>query len=656
MRSASVKVRALLLCEVGLVLGAGFLFMERSESLPYGRCWPAVLLGSCALSLVPFVTFLRLRVLARRLLGARLFKLAVGDIPKKEDHTYLGEGFVWGPTQTQDLLTLSAEGFELPGEARDQIAGDWLIHGIGADRMGPLYLPDSLLNQHIFLMGAPGSGKTRGLELLIEQAVRRGDAVVVIDPKGDEGLLDRTYDSAVMHDRKSQFRVLALPYPYKSSRYNPLECFLSPSDVADRICSIMPRRGDSEAFRNFAWQFVSIVATAIHRIGERVSLAKLENYCFHNAWLLVRLMIAKLCPDLPLSPDIRTLLDSYRQYCVIHKKSFIEIDQVIAMASIDEEYFGKIAGSLKTILAKLTSSSIGYLLCPQDVPLPPALEGKDAPPVLSWKTIDHERLVVYFFLGSLIGPDSASATARMCLADLMSYVGRKYAFDDASGFAKRRLTVIVDEVADALAPESVNILNKARGAGLSIIMAGQSLADLEVALGSAADARRALANVGSFLTLRAANPDDARFFSEKVGVRPLPVVTRGENYEPALLACGRESISDFAYRSSTSTSLRSDYLLPTSALDRLARFHFFGLWAGELRKGMLPLLDPPKHLYSPFLKEGGSRPVTPAAPAPVTPPVAASPVPASPVPVQVVQAEPAAAPSPSPCLSRFRPR
>src|SRR5213078_749849 len=125
-----------------------------------------------------------------------------------------------------------------------------------------------------------------------------------------------------------------------------------------------------------------------------------------------------------------------------------------------------------------------------------------------------------------------------------------------------------------------------------------------VALGSAADARRALANMGTFLTLRAANPDDARFFSEKVGVRPLSAVTRGESYEPTLLSTGRTSISDFAYRCSTSTSTKSDYLLPTSALDRLARFHFFGLWAGELRKGMLPLLDPPTHLYSPTLKAG----------------------------------------------------
>lgn len=617
MNAFSKRVRILLLGASLLILATGFLFAVQAPRLPFGRAWPTWLGGAVLAALVPVVFYLRYRKLGLRLVAARLFRMAVDNIPLKADHTYLGEGFVWGPQQNRLLGNLSARDQEADPEARDRIAGDWLIHGVGADRTGPLYLPDHLLNQHIFLMGAPGSGKTRGLELLIDQAVRRGDAVVVIDPKGDEGLLDRAYDSSIRYGRKSQFRVIALPYPYKSARYNPLEDFISPSDVADRICSIMPKRGDSEAFRNFAWQFVSIVATAIHKLGETVSLVKLENYCFHNTWQLARRLIAKLCPDLPLPVQDDNIPREFRAHCDRVKKSFVEIDQLIGMASMNKEFFGKISGSLRTILAKLTSESLGYLLCPQDVPLPESLRGQDAPHTLSWKTIDTERLVVYFFLGSLIGPDSASATARMCLADLMSFIGRKYAFDDASGFAKRRLTVIVDEVADALAPESVNLLNKARGAGLSMVMAGQSLADLEVALGSSADARRALANVGSFLTLRAANPDDARFFTEKVGVRPLQVVTRGENYEPALLATGRDDISDFAYRSSTNTSMKNEHLLPTSALDRLARFHFFGLWSGELRKGMLPLLDPPKHLYSPILKREGVRSAAPnLAPAP----------------------------------------
>jgi hypothetical protein len=251
---------------------------------------------------------------------------------------------------------------ELPSDLQGAIAGDWLLHGLGAARTEDLFLPNHLLNQHLFLMGAPGSGKTRGLEVLIEQAVRRGDAVVVIDPKGDEGLLDRTYDSAVRHGRGGEFRILALPHPHFSARYNPLEFFISPSDVADRVCSIMPRRGEGEAFRNFAWQFVSVVAAGLHRIGETVSLARLEEYCIHNSWSLVRLMMKKLCPEVPRPLDNSMLLQGFRAHCLQTGAIFVEIDQLIAMASIERQYFGKIAGALKTVLAKLTSGSVGYLL------------------------------------------------------------------------------------------------------------------------------------------------------------------------------------------------------------------------------------------------------------------------------------------------------
>ncbi|HXX92202.1 MAG TPA: TraM recognition domain-containing protein, partial [Planctomycetota bacterium] len=378
---------------------------------------------------------------------------------------------------------------------------------------------------------------------------------------------------------------------------------LAPSDVADRICSIMPREGASESFRNFAWQFVSIVATALDRLGETVSLAKLERYCFRDTWMLVGPMIGLLCPDVRYSANPDTYIHAYRIHCLLRQTSYIEIDQLISMVKLDREYFAKVAGALKNVLTKLSTESIGFLLSPGDVPPPPLWPGEGEPPELSWWGIDRDRLVVYFYLGSLIGPDTASATARLALADLMSYVGRKYAFDEASRFLSRRLTVIVDEVADALAPESVNILNKARGAGLSLVMAGQSLADLEVALGGPAEARRALANVGSFLTFRAANPDDARYFSEKVGVRPLPSVTRGVLYEPSGMGGRPKGLAGFGFRTTTSVSRRSEPLLPTSALDRLARFHYFGLWGGELRKGLLPLLDPPAHLHSRTLKK-----------------------------------------------------
>ena len=39
------------------------------------------------------------------------------------------------------------------------------------------------------VVGLPGMGKTRFAELLISQDIRRGDVVIVLDPKGDADLL-----------------------------------------------------------------------------------------------------------------------------------------------------------------------------------------------------------------------------------------------------------------------------------------------------------------------------------------------------------------------------------------------------------------------------------------------------------------------------------
>jgi conjugal transfer pilus assembly protein TraD len=603
MLAYSRKVRILLhVLVANCILGA--ILCDRNEaSLPCGKTAGPILatlfLGGAAAA---FALLQRYRRLWRTLTGAACFMLPVGAIPEKPAHTYLAKGFAWGETHVERLQDLTLSGIAPAASTKDTAAGNVMLQGVGAGEVRDLFIPDSLLNQHLFVLGAPGSGKTRFLELLIEQAIARGEAVVVIDPKGDERLLDRTFDSARRHGRENAFRTLALPYPYQSARYNPVLHYTRPSEIADRVALVLPKGGESEAFRNYAWTFTNIIASALHLLGEEVTLAKLNSYCFHDAWGLVRKLVDRFCPGAPDTSDPDALDAHYRLYCATQRTTIPELDALIGMASMNPDYFGKISSALRPILGKLTTKGIGYLLCPGDVQPPPGTQLDAKVNDLSWEEVDSNRLVVYFFLGSLIGEDTASGVARMALSDLQSFIGRKYAYQDPSRFS--RMTVVVDEVADALAAESVNILNKARGAGLSMILAGQSIADLEVALRSHSDARRALANVGSFVTLRAANPEDARYFSDKCGSRPLRVTSSGESYEPALFSSGRSNIDDFAYRSSRQVGVKNDSLVPTWAIDELPRFHFFATWAGQTYKAVIPLLSDPDPTMSVRLKEG----------------------------------------------------
>jgi hypothetical protein len=53
--------------------------------------------------------------------------------------------------------------------------------------MAPRWLPIAHSAGHLLIVGTTGAGKTRLLDLLVNQAVRRGAAVVILDPKGKGG-------------------------------------------------------------------------------------------------------------------------------------------------------------------------------------------------------------------------------------------------------------------------------------------------------------------------------------------------------------------------------------------------------------------------------------------------------------------------------------
>lgn len=151
---------------------------------------------------------------------------------------YLGRGFEWTIDAVQETLE----------------------RGVPARRTElPLALPDDVLNRHVLVLGTTGTGKTRMLELLAIQAIERGDAVILIDPKGDDGLLARV--RAAAGDR---LRLFSLPHPERSIRYNPIGRYHDVREVADRVAALLPSSGDALPFRNFGWEIVDTVAREFH--------------------------------------------------------------------------------------------------------------------------------------------------------------------------------------------------------------------------------------------------------------------------------------------------------------------------------------------------------------------------------------------------------
>lgn len=92
------------------------------------------------------------------------------------------------------------------------VGGRPVVHSIEPDEQNIFYdLSDR--NGHTIVLGTTRVGKTRFAEVLITQDIKRGDVVIVFDPKGDADLLLRMYTEAVRAGREKEFYCFHLGYP-----------------------------------------------------------------------------------------------------------------------------------------------------------------------------------------------------------------------------------------------------------------------------------------------------------------------------------------------------------------------------------------------------------------------------------------------------------
>ena len=131
-------------------------------------------------------------------------------------------------------------------------------------------------NGHTLVLGTTRVGKTRLAEILITQDIRRGDTVIVFDPKGDADLMRRVYAESSRAGR--DLYVFHLGYPELSARYNAIGNFSRVTEVATRIANQLPSEGNSAAFKEFAWRFVNIIARALVDLGRRPDYAQIRRH------------------------------------------------------------------------------------------------------------------------------------------------------------------------------------------------------------------------------------------------------------------------------------------------------------------------------------------------------------------------------------------
>jgi hypothetical protein len=205
------------------------------------------------------------------------------------------------------------------------------------------------------------------------------------------------------------------------------------------------------------------------------------------------------------------------------------------------------------------------------------------PADLSWDAIVAREQVVYFALSSLLLGEIAHRIGRVILQDLTGYLGRRYAYEDVRTVCP--LTVFVDEFSNVAYPLFVDAINKGGGAGARFILALQSLADPEVAMGRE-HTQRLLDNLNTKIWFRLADPHTAE--TALAGLRECTVVVPEEGAGLAYGGLGRLVGSVTRHLKHQPSPLwLQDWLLALPRGEAVVRLR------GEVWKLRVPLLTPP---------------------------------------------------------------
>ena len=527
---------------------------------------------------------------------------------------FLGFGFDWLPQHSQRLYELAKIdyrrytaspallnllGYKVTPQPDAEIGLPY-IHGV-EPRERALYRPLQNFEGGTLLVGTTQAGKGVALSNLVTQAIRRGDVVIVIDPKNSRRLKRAAIRACERYRDADTFMEFHPAFPEAGVRLDFAFNWQKPTELASRVQSILPP-DTAGAFGAFSWDAVNVVVQGLVDLEERPSLAKLTRYIeggiepvleqslrrfyeteFRDGWRehpeMKRLLneahkgnIKR--PSEAASADLMAFVAFYEHHVPQSQRNKV-IDSQVRVFRHNREHYQKITANLLPILSMLTSGDLGRSLSPD--PFDPA----DKRPIMNFEKLERGGHVLYMCLDSLPDPSVASAIGALALADLAARAGMRY---NLGGY--RRISLFVDEVSNVINQPLIEILNKGAEGGIFTTCAMQTLADLAKRLGSEDAARMALGNLNNLIALRSKDRPTQDFVVETFGKTAIHSLRVGMGHG------ANAHLGDFSANYSAQISETFEEMIPADVLGKLPNLQYFAsVSGGRIIKGRFPILD-----------------------------------------------------------------
>ena len=358
-----------------------------------------------------------------------------------------------------------------------------------------IYIPDQDRKGHTWCFGTTRIGKTKVMENMIEQDIRNGRSVIVIDPKGDIDLLSKIVQVSEEEKRLKQLMFMTPIHPDHSIHIDPLAYYYMPEELVGHIVSGVDI-GREKFFYNVAYEISLVIVQALILTGTRREAPYGRSFNLNDVKNKVSKAELKILRD-----EVNEFKNDCNPEIVEHATQLSQdMDKII---DSPQDYYSKISSNLRVALMELTSGHIGRII------------GTAHGNKFISKLEKNEPVILIVHLASLITKQAAFTLGKVIVSMIQSFIGRRFA--DGRKVTPP-LCIYMDEAQNLLFYGIDDFFAKAGGADVWIHGFAQSISQIYSQIGK--DYGNAiLDNTNTKLFMRVPDAATSTYVAEHFGTK-----------------------------------------------------------------------------------------------------------------------------------------
>ena len=353
-----------------------------------------------------------------------------------------------------------------------------------ADRSSDILItiPDEERSGHLGCFGTTRIGKTKLMGSVIEQDIAKGYNVVIIDPKGDIDLFSTVIQVAAESGRLEEVMLLTPIYPDHSIKLDPLSHYYMEDELVDHVVSGIKAKED---------YFIAIASEVTGAVVSGLALqARREGKELNTNFSDIKSRVTY------------NDLKKFQSELLLMKENVPEVvevcDNIDQILSSTQEFFSKVASSLRTMLSALSTGNTGKII------------GKSYVNEFVSRFEEGKGVILHCNTGSLLARRTAHIIGRVLISMIQSMVGRFFA---SGRKLDPPLCIHIDEGHNIAYMGIQELFSKAGGANTWISFYTQSIALIEQEIGPEA-AKGILDNINNWIFMRVNHPDTGQYMED----------------------------------------------------------------------------------------------------------------------------------------------